>query len=239
MAIANNHEYNGNLAKYKVVAFDVDGTLYDQKRLRLIMAVRLGKFYLTHPLRMKELLIVKNFRTNLEHFNEIAQKSDIPEEALKDAVSYTAYSMKEDEARVRAIVDKWIYKNPLDVIKMTSDDRLCNLFSLLKKCGFKVVVFSDHPVSDKLDALSLEADAVYYTGDGRLKDVKPSPKGVELIASDWGVGYEQILIIGDRYEKDGMSAVNAGSDYLIVDRDVSKRGRVHDELLAEVRNIAE
>ena len=56
---------NGNpvdWAPVRAVIFDVDGTLYHQRPVRIRMACRLAGFFLLHPLRIRELLGIRHFR---------------------------------------------------------------------------------------------------------------------------------------------------------------------------------
>lgn len=50
------------LTEYRTVIFDMDGTLYFQSPVRLCMAVSLGLYYMIHPYKIKELMVLKKFR---------------------------------------------------------------------------------------------------------------------------------------------------------------------------------
>lgn len=62
---------NKKINEYKALVFDLDGTLYYQRQLRLKMAWMLGSYYLCHFWRIKELLIIKKFREVREKWDEI------------------------------------------------------------------------------------------------------------------------------------------------------------------------
>ncbi len=47
---------------FKAVIFDTDGTLYDQRKLRLHMFVTLLTYYLPRPWRLRKLAILRKFR---------------------------------------------------------------------------------------------------------------------------------------------------------------------------------
>ncbi len=203
-----------NINDYEVYVFDLDGTLYDQPNLRRIMALRLLSYYILHPFAIRELLI-------LRHFRKVKDASITSrEDTIIDVV---AADMGTDAGKVRTIVDKWIYKDPLGVIRRTKDVSLAGWMADLRQQGKKVIVFSDYPTKDKLDALEIKVDKSYGPEDERIDELKPSPKGLEVIMSDLGVGCDSVLMIGDRMEKDGMSAQAAGVDSLILERKVSKR----------------
>ena len=84
-------------------------------------------------------------------------------------------------------------------------------------------VLSDYPTKDKLEALGVTVDAEYGPDDARIDALKPSPKGLYVIMEDTKTAPEDILMIGDRKEKDGEFARAARVDALILDRHVSRR----------------
>jgi hypothetical protein len=57
---------NINWGNLKVLILNVDGTLYNQSKLRKRMSIELFKYYLVTPLKMKELLILYFFRMERE-----------------------------------------------------------------------------------------------------------------------------------------------------------------------------
>ncbi len=200
---------------YNLYVFDLDGTLYDQPRLRTQMALRLIGYYMLHPFSIKELFILKHFRKVKDGWTKSSSEDDIIDQTAKD----TGASFE----KVRYVVQKWIYDSPLDVIKKTADRKLIGIIEELRGKGKKVVIFSDYPTKDKLEALGLTVDGQYGPDDDRLDELKPSPKGLLVIMEDYGVAAGDVLMIGDRQEKDGRSAEAAGVDSLILDRHVGKR----------------
>ncbi|MCR5603915.1 MAG: HAD family hydrolase [Lachnospiraceae bacterium] len=62
---------NKKINEYKALVFDLDGTLYYQRQLRLKMAWMLGNYYLCHFWCIKELFIIKKFREVREKWDEI------------------------------------------------------------------------------------------------------------------------------------------------------------------------
>ena len=200
---------------YSLYVFDLDGTLYDQPRLRMIMAVRLVMYYIHHPFSVKDIMILQHFRKVKDA--RVSGSSD--EEVIKTV----AENKNTDIERVRRIVGKWIYDDPLSALSKVKDTKLIAWIGELRASGKKVVIFSDYPVKDKLDAMSVTVDGMYDPKDPRIDEQKPSPKGLSVIMQDTGIAAGDILMIGDRMEKDGMSAKAAGVDCLILERNVSKR----------------
>ena len=200
---------------YSLYVFDLDGTLYDQPRLRLIMAVRLMMYYLVHPFSAGDLMI-------LQHFRKVKDKR-VSGSSDDEVIKAVASDKNVDPDRVRNIVRKWIYDDPLLVIARVKDTKIIKWMEELRAGGKKVVIFSDYPSKDKLKAMDVAVDGMYDPDDPRIDEQKPSPKGLLVIMQDTGICAENILMNGDREEKDGMSAIAAGVDHLILGRCVSKR----------------
>ncbi len=204
-----------NINDYSLYVFDLDGTLYDQPKLRLIMASRLIGYYICHPFAIRDLIILMHFRSVKDSWKDGSGEDKIIEK--------TAADLKTTTERTAKVVKKWIYDNPLSALEKTRDEKLIGLIGRLRENGKKVVILSDYPTADKLKALSVEVDGQYGPDDERIDALKPSPKGLEVIMEDTGFSPSDILMIGDRPEKDGECAKAAGVDHLILERNVRKR----------------
>ena len=198
--------------KYDLYVFDVDGTLYYQNKLRLIMGKRLLMYYLLHPLKFKDLIIIKNFRSLRENAKDTNGLFDITAKRCNVSVS-----------RVNEVIKKWIYENPIDALIASKDDTLLAIIDKLKANGKTVAIWSDYEADDKLKALKLSTDYVYTAEQERVGELKPSPKGLNLIMSDLNVPKDKTIMIGDRMVKDGEAAKKAGCDYLILSKSKKKR----------------
>jgi len=214
-------------ADYELYIFDLDGTLYYQKQLRLVMARRLALYYLAHPFRIKELFIVKKFREVREKWDGDAGDTSLDEAQYK----CVAEKMGSDTDTVRAVIKRWIYDNPLDALLKSRDSELAGLIGRIRDNNKSVVIFSDYPVEEKLSALGIEADGMFCSADEPIKALKPSPKGIEFILSELKVSAQNAVMIGDRMEKDGLSAQNAGVDFIILDKSKSKRCELYRTLM--------
>lgn len=220
--------------EYKVYVFDLDGTLYDQPKLRKIMAIRLAKYYLTHPLRLSEVLVLKDFRSIKDKWEEL-DKADYEKAGAEDAsmygldetdieiCRYMALKSGRSISYISQIVKRWIYENPLSAVYKSRDAKLIEYIEQLRKAGKYVCVWSDYPTKDKLIAMECQVDAQYSSTDSRIKELKPSSKGLKCIIEDTKADLSDVIMIGDRYKKDGKAAIEAGVDYVILPRKVSKR----------------
>lgn len=211
--------------EYKIYIFDLDGTLYDQPKLRITMAKRLVAHYALHPLRIRELLLLQTFRKVKDNWTE--------EEGNEEDIDIRICKYISDSKRISldlmtGIVRHWIYDDPLEVLYNSRDIRLIELIKTLRQAGRKVLVLSDYPVEDKLKALGVEADGMYSAADLNIGQLKPSPKGLEVIAEDLHCNKSDMIMIGDRMEKDGMAAENFGCDYIILPRKISKRENAYE-----------
>lgn len=223
-------EINSEL-KYKAVVFDLDGTLYNQTKLRLNMAVRLGVYYCSHFWKIKELFVLKYFREVRDKWDEVsaslesefghaegnfAEDSATEDSAVDDAqYAYISGKKGVSPEYVERVVKKWIYDNPLDLLGKYRNEKLHSYIEGLQAAKIPVVIFSDYPIEDKIASLSIKPDGMYCPGDERNIELKPSPMGLELILNDFALAPEEILMVGDRDEKDGEAARRAGVDYYI------------------------
>lgn len=214
-------EINSEL-KYKAVVFDLDGTLYNQTKLRLNMAVRLGVYYCSHFWKIKELFVLKYFREVRDKWDEIrvddagVNDTNVNDVGVDDAqYAYVGGKKGVSAEYVERVVKKWIYDNPLDLLGKYRNEKLHSYIEGLQSAKILVAIFSDYPIEDKIAALSIKPDGMYCPGDERNIELKPSPMGLELILNDFALAPEEILMVGDRDEKDGEAARRAGVDYYI------------------------
>jgi putative hydrolase of the HAD superfamily len=59
-----------------------------------------------------------------------------------------------------------------------------------------------------------------------IGSMKPDPKGLKVILSDIGLKSEEVLMVGDRYEKDGLAAKACEMDYIILPSSSGKRRKL-------------
>ncbi|MBQ6575987.1 MAG: HAD family hydrolase [Lachnospiraceae bacterium] len=206
---------NRSFDDYSLYVFDLDGTLYDQPRLRFIMASRLIRYYALHPFRIRELLLLSKFRKVKDSWTQSSSEDDIIKEV--------AAGSKADPDLVSAVVKRWIYDDPLSALVSAADKKLAAVIEKLRAKGKKVFILSDYPAKDKLAALGVTVDKAYDPDDARIDALKPSPKGLMVIMEDTGIPASEILMIGDRPEKDGECAKAAGVDSLILQRRINRR----------------
>jgi len=200
-------------SKKKMVIFDVDGTLYDQRRLRFYMLCRLLSYYLLRPLRVGELRILKVFRRERErHISE-------PVKNLEQAqYIWAARYLGIGADKIFSVVEQWIFNAPLQYMPFCRYPGVTELFHNLRKNQIKIAILSDYPAINKLKALGLEADLIVAATDGSVDRLKPDPRGLFHILDLEDLSVNDCIYIGDRNEHDGECARRACMQYLIKGR---------------------
>ncbi|MBQ3446072.1 MAG: HAD family hydrolase [Synergistaceae bacterium] len=92
----------------------------------------------------------------------------------------------------------------------------------LQASGKTVIIYSDYPVKEKLDALSFTPDYSFWSGDGFIECMKPDSSGIARVIDSLGFDRVEILYVGDRYGRDGLCAEGTGIDYMDVKEFVKK-----------------
>jgi len=197
----------------RAVLFDMDGTLYDQKKLRQRILPRLGLHVLGRA-DLKLLKIISALRHEREALAD-AEVSPFEEKLIADVAAKTGASPE----RVRAVLSDWLETRPLPYLAPAIIPGTAGLFAALRASDRPIGVLSDYPARGKLDALGLQADLVLAATDPGIAIQKPSPKGIHEAAKRLGLPPGAILVIGDRDERDGAAARRAGAPVLIRGRD--------------------
>ena len=193
---------------YRAVIFDMDGTLYRQRPLRLIMATALLRHCLS-PGGPRDCRILAEYRKNRE---TAAFSPDWETEQY----SSVARRLRLPEDLVRRTVETWILRAPLTYLFACRDRRLQRLIPTLRGRGISVFIYSDYPAEEKLKALRLSADGCYCAEDPDIRRLKPDPAGLRTILKKNGLSAGECLMVGDRPDRDGRAAESAGMDYLIL-----------------------
>ncbi len=237
------------ITAYKALIFDLDGTLYFQTKLRLIMACRLCGYYLCHFWKLKDLFILKKFREVREQWDEIqSNHTDTDLSSGKDQFNgkdtglsldqaqyqYIGQKMNVTAEHVQTVIEEWMYQKPLSTLPECRDEAIVDFINEIHERGISIMIYSDYPVIDKLRKLDIQADKTYSALDENIMSLKPAPKGLQTIMSDNRFNPSDIIMIGDRMSKDGQAAINAGIDYIILDKSATTREKLYARLLQEV-----
>ena len=129
---------------YTAYIFDMDGTLYYQRPLRMRMFLCMAGFYLTHPLRWKEPFMVRDYRKLRE--NEALLKKENWKDLIRDTLSDKYHVEK---SRLQETINFWMQEKPLEYIKNYQDKTLKHFIEQLQASGKKIIIYSDYPAGKK------------------------------------------------------------------------------------------
>lgn len=185
------------------VAFDLDGTLYPNRRLNIKLV----------PFLFKETRLLTAFGRARNIIR--AQQKDAPERLIPDfyrkQAEITAKIMKKPPELVKERIENFIYRGwePLfKEIKLFTG--AVETISSLRAAGLKLGLMSDFPTETKLQYLGLDGlwDAVLCSE--KCGALKPHPLPFTELACAMGVPPEKILYVGNSRPYDVKGAYLAG-----------------------------
>ena len=154
----------------RLVVFDVDGTLYRQRPLRL----RMARDLLLHTLSKRDLSVA----TVLAQYRRIRER--LAREQVADfervLIAETVKASANSPDTVRAILSEWIERRPLPYLAACRYPGLPQLFAGFRRKGKSIGILSDYPAKEKLAALGLTADHIVFAGDEGIGRLKPHPR---------------------------------------------------------------
>ena len=185
-------------------AFDVGGTLYRQRSLRL----RIARDMLLHTMVTFDVNVIRvvgacrriRERLAVEDFDRVL-------------VAETANATSTAPERVHAIVSEWMELRPIPYLKGCLHAGITKLFAGLQRAGKIIGILSDYPAEAKLAAMGLTPHHVVSAIDVGL--LKPHCKGLQLLIEVAGVTAANTVFIGDRADRDGVAGRRAGVRTLI------------------------
>jgi len=216
------------LRNIKGIIFDFDGTLFDNKGFPF----HLIRSYPFDLLRVwKERLTRKEF-TGSDH--------GTPEEYYRaffikmgklcwrsPATLRKWYFEKYMPRMVRAIQNNYeLRPGVLELFQIFESEKPSLKFSQENKSAMpKIAIYSDYPLlKERLEVIGLEPgkDILLY-GPDSFGAQKPAVRPFQRIAQDMKTSPEEILVIGDREDTDGIGAFKAGMRFFCLDTGRRKR----------------
>ena len=205
----------------RAVLFDLDGTLYDQRRLRLRMSLGLLGRALANPIAgMRRLRIISAYRHAQEELR--TRRAANAAGDLADAqIAATATRTGLPAADISSVIDEWMHTRPLRFLPGCRPAGLDALLGDFQHAGIRLGVLSDYPAAAKLEALGVAGrfDLVLSASDPEIGAFKPSPRGYLRACQIWQLEPRQVLFVGDRPEVDAAGAAAAGMPCVIIGRD--------------------
>jgi putative hydrolase of the HAD superfamily len=199
--------------RIRAVLFDVDGTLYRQRPLRLLMAAELSTLFFTQPHRAPSIWrALSAYRTSQE---KLRGREDAGAARQLELAASRARMTTEE---VAAIVDEWMIERPLKYLDRCRAHGLVELLDFLEARRIKLGILSDYPAAKKLDALGIARyfSLVLCGGDPDVAAFKPSPRGFLAACARWQLDPADVLYVGDRVDADAAGAAAANMPAVIV-----------------------
>lgn len=185
---------------YKAVIFDFDGTLYKPNKLGLKLVLS----DLSNALKAKK-----------------------ERKARKALAGYDCGSASALYAKFFNILGErnrdWYFNRYLPLMVHVLEKRFKArpnaqlLIDKLQERGIKVGVLSDYPmVRERVSAIGLNIDNKNMWSTENMGALKPSARPFLEVAKHLDIAPNEMLMIGDRPDTDGLGAYNAGCDCVIV-----------------------
>jgi len=205
------------------VLFDVDGTLYHQPALRLIMAVRLAISLCVRPRRTwLDIHMIRQYRKAQEWLREECGYG-LPESQaqLRRAAAMARRPLEEVAASVR----RWMEDLPFPWFAICARRSLIRLIREWHALGVPLGVVSDYEARRKLEHFELAPlfRVVVCSTDPGVMAMKPNPSGLRVAAERLGVSPSRVVYVGDRPDVDGEAARAAGMSSVMVGAGRRKR----------------
>jgi HAD superfamily hydrolase (TIGR01509 family) len=206
------------LSSIGAVLFDVDGTLYAQPPLRLVMMCEMGLVCGMRALHggARVPRIIATFRRMREELRAEA----VDEHLERRQHEVVAARLQCDCDEVERIVEEWIYRRPLKWMSLCRRAGVLELLEWLDRKRVPRGILSDYPAHDKLEALGVgnRFDVVLSAVDPDVGVFKPHPQGFIAAARKLGVAPDRVLYVGDRLDVDAAGAAAAGMRCAVLTR---------------------
>ena len=188
-----------NWTKINNYIFDVDGTLYSQKKVRLKMLLRLITYYGLRLYRLKELYALYKFR-------KLREQPEYKETSMHDLYIIISKKCNLSSGAIQKIIEKWMFIEPLELLKKYKYKDVIAFINKHHQLGKKIIIYSDYPAAEKLNVMQINYDKLYVSGENGFKEQKPSLKAMQNILKSAIIDPSQTVYIGDRDDRDKISA---------------------------------
>ena len=206
--------------KYKAICFDIDGTLYPIGTMNR----RIFRLSVPHPLfGMKYRKARREFRRHQANFRQ-----DIPfrwREAMivqngtgsEPEEVFSEESFRKKYGKTYGRLNSWAYDKMKKLyVKTRTFDGVARTFEKIKNNGLKLGVFTDFPLFDKLQGMNLAQYVDFAASSDDVGRLKPDTHCFEYLLYNLKMDPQDVLYVGDSYEKDIVGADAAGLDAVLV-----------------------
>lgn len=194
------------------LCLDLDGTLYNRRAFWWRMIWSLLKMVWAGRFSLKDLQLLYRIRENMERARQWGHRVDLSLEIAEEVAAVSGCTVEQ----VLNLLEYWTdYLQP-QVLSGLASPELRHLLTRIRLRGYRLSVYSDYPVHQKLEAMGLPLtlfDAVVVSLSPDVAALKPHPAGFKEACARMGLEPTSVLFLGDRQETDGMGARLAGMPF--------------------------
>ena len=186
-----------NLGEIKAIAFDIDGTLYENWKLNVRI---IGHF-----------LVNIAFFARYGHARNVLRASGKTEKFREEQLSLMTKYYFGSESRAQKKMDNVIYEGLKKYFKkiVPCKDSL-ETVRAFKEAGFKIALLSDFPPEQKGGLWGFAQFCDVILGTEACGALKPSPVPFRKMAEELKVKPEEILYVGNSYKYDVIGSTSVG-----------------------------
>ncbi|MDC7239014.1 MAG: HAD family hydrolase [Spirochaetales bacterium] len=181
----------------KAVAFDIDGTLYPNRRM----------MFHSIPFLLSHFTLVKEFNEARKDLRELEDVSHFRQAQAELFAKRMNISLDEAvEIIEKVFYTKWelIFKRVRPFIGLQRE------LENLKARGLKLGVMSDFPVGKKLEYFAVDGHWDVTMSSEETGYLKPHIRPFEVLAEKLGCRPEEVIYVGNSYKYDMVGASAAG-----------------------------
>ena len=191
------------------IFFDLDGTLYNSKKLKLYISL---KFFSQFFNLFKFFKLIRDFRLIYYYRRELENLRDSKFNNMQNVfdthIEKVSFKLNIKREIVFKIINLWFNQIPLRYLSKCMPTYVQTTLSELKKRGYKLGILSDYLAIDKLSSMKILTyfDSVVSSQDTESNGYKPNNNGIKrLIKKTNSVAY-QCCYVGDRKDCDVLTS---------------------------------
>ena len=195
----------------KAIILDFDGTVYFQKPVQIYNLIRIILTICVKPRVISDIRILQRYRRMREKYSDL----NLPILRVEDDL---AADVNVSVDKIRLLRDYWLIDSQSLAIQIFQRNALIRKISELQRHGVAIILWSDYPTDKKSMRLNLHPDLSICSEDPRIRFAKPSDEGLLYITKSLKLEKNEVILIGDRDDRDGKAASTAGIDYYKIGR---------------------